>query len=97
MIPALITLFAFVTAVLWLVIGWRAMRAHERIAEALAALALADGGGESPLEQRREDSAARKRLYKTFLAEDPARGNLPPKARHDAFRRWLEERGGDEH
>ena len=26
---------AFVAALIWLVIGWRAMRAHERIAESL--------------------------------------------------------------
>lgn len=28
-------LWAFVTSVLWLSIGWRAMRAHERIADVL--------------------------------------------------------------
>jgi uncharacterized membrane protein len=28
-------LAAFVTTVFWLVIGWRAMRAHEKIAETL--------------------------------------------------------------
>jgi uncharacterized membrane protein len=28
-------LFSFVTTVFWLVIGWRAMRAHERIADVL--------------------------------------------------------------
>lgn len=31
----LTTLFAIATTILWLVIGWRAMRAHERIATSL--------------------------------------------------------------
>lgn len=31
----LTALFAVVTTILWLVIGWRAMRAHERIATSL--------------------------------------------------------------
>lgn len=29
------TIVAIVTAVFWMVVGWRAMRAHERIAQAL--------------------------------------------------------------
>lgn len=29
------TIVAIVTAVFWMVVGWRAMRAHERIARAL--------------------------------------------------------------
>lgn len=31
----LTTMFAVATTILWLVIGWRAMRAHERIAASL--------------------------------------------------------------
>ena len=27
-------LFGFVTAIFWIVVGWRAMRAHERLADA---------------------------------------------------------------
>ena len=27
------TVWAFITSVLWLIIGWRAMKAHERLAE----------------------------------------------------------------
>lgn len=30
------SVFAVITTILWLVIGWRAMRAHERIADVLA-------------------------------------------------------------
>lgn len=33
-ITAVVVLFSVVTTVLWLVIAWRAMRAHERIADA---------------------------------------------------------------
>jgi hypothetical protein len=32
-LPFLVGGFAFLTSVLWLVIGWRAMRAHETLAE----------------------------------------------------------------
>ena len=31
----LVSIFTLLTTVLWFVIGWRAMRAHERIAEVL--------------------------------------------------------------
>lgn len=33
-----VALWSFTTTVIWLVIGWQAMRAHERIAESLEAL-----------------------------------------------------------
>jgi uncharacterized membrane protein len=33
--PAFLILVAIATAIFWMVVGWRAMRAHERIAEAL--------------------------------------------------------------
>ncbi len=32
---ALIAFLAFVTTVFWMIVGWRAMRAHERIASTL--------------------------------------------------------------
>ena len=32
-------IFGIVTTILWLVIGWRAMRAHERVADAHVRLA----------------------------------------------------------
>jgi uncharacterized membrane protein len=39
----LAVIFGIVTAILWLVIGWRAMRAHERVADAHERLAEALG------------------------------------------------------
>jgi uncharacterized membrane protein len=38
-LAVLAVIFGIVTTVLWLVIGWRAMRAHERVAEAHERLA----------------------------------------------------------
>jgi uncharacterized membrane protein len=38
-IAVLALIFGIVTTILWLVIGWRAMRAHERVAEAHERLA----------------------------------------------------------
>jgi uncharacterized membrane protein len=37
--PALAMLVGVAYAVFWMVVGWRAMRAHERLAEATAELA----------------------------------------------------------
>jgi uncharacterized membrane protein len=34
-LAALSSIFAIVTAIFWMIVGWRAMRAHERIAETL--------------------------------------------------------------
>jgi len=33
-LAVLATMFGFAAAVFWMVVGWRAMRAHERLAEA---------------------------------------------------------------
>ncbi len=33
---ALLGLFSLITLIFWMVVGWRAMRAHEQIAEALS-------------------------------------------------------------
>lgn len=32
---ALVAFFGFVTTVFWMIVGWRAMRAHERIASTI--------------------------------------------------------------
>jgi hypothetical protein len=43
----IIALFAtIIVTVLWIVIGWRAMRAHERLADAVESIAR--GRGDSP-------------------------------------------------
>ena len=33
-LAVLVTLFGIASAIFWMVVGWRAMRAHERIADA---------------------------------------------------------------
>jgi hypothetical protein len=35
MFAVLVAMLAFATTVFWMIIGWRAMRAHERIASTL--------------------------------------------------------------
>lgn len=37
-VTLVVALWSFTTTALWLVIGWQAMRAHERIAESLESL-----------------------------------------------------------
>ena len=86
--PELLIIFAIATTILWLVIGWRAMRAHESIAYSVARYAAANEVNFS--EQFRSDSGMHNRLYKQFVAEDPSRADLSPKDRHEAFRKWSE-------
>lgn len=79
-LPVLLTV---VTTVLWLVICWRAMRAHEKMALNMtryvgAALA-------PPPTEFRIQNAQTNRLYKEFLAHDPAAAELPAKERHEIF------------
>jgi hypothetical protein len=46
------------------------------------------------LAERREASAAeQKNWFASFLAEDPARGQMSKKEQFAAFRRWREEKG----
>lgn len=41
-------LFGFVTAIFWMVVGWRAMRAHERLADAAEYSARVQGNKNKP-------------------------------------------------
>ena len=86
--PELILFFALVTTILWLIIGWRAMRAHESIAVSVAKYIASQEINLS--EHFRAESGLQGRLFKQFIAEDPTRGAMSPKDRHEAFRKWAE-------
>lgn len=45
------------------------------------------------LADRKEGNAEQKQLFAEFLAEDPARRELPKKEQFAAFRRWRDEKG----
>lgn len=82
---ALITIF-------WMVVGWRAMKAHEKLADQaeranvrLSQLDEVDVRG--PL---RDQS----RRYRDFVKQNPEVENLTSKDRHERFREWeLEQEG----
>lgn len=82
--------FAFLTTVLWLIIGWRAMRAHESIATSVAK--YVESGERNFSAQFRSEGGQQIRLFREFVAEDPSRADLSPKDRHEAFRQWSEAR-----
>ncbi|MGI9244982.1 MAG: hypothetical protein ACR2RV_29535 [Verrucomicrobiales bacterium] len=84
----LIIFFAFATTILWLIIGWRAMRAHESIAFSIAK--HVDSQEINLSERFRAESGHQSRLFKQFIAEDPSRADQSPKDRHEAFRKWSE-------
>lgn len=80
-------------ALLWLYIAWKAMRAHESIADSLKRYVDAELAPEV-----RSFSAERvenKRHYKDFLRDQPGASELPAKERHEKFRAWSEARGLD--
>jgi hypothetical protein len=86
LLGALVVLQLFVLVMLLRLSG-RVSRLFQLIASPVppAARELAD---------RREASAAdQKKWFASFLAEDPARGQLPKKEQFAAFRRWREEKG----
>ncbi|MFT4642088.1 MAG: hypothetical protein ACI8T1_005434 [Verrucomicrobiales bacterium] len=89
---AFLTLSAtMLVALAWLVIGWRAMRALEKLAEAVTQFTNRQES-ENEVNLRLE-AASQTRLYKQFLSEDANRTMLPAKNRHEAFRIWLESKG----
>ena len=87
----LILLFTLVITVFWLVIGWRAMRAHENLADQarrandrLAQLDVSDQ--QTPLREQN-------RLYREFARNHPEVEGLTSKERHERFREWEIEQG----
>ena len=90
--PEIIIFFAFITTVLWLIIGWRAMRAHERIATSVAN--YVDSREHDLSAQFRSEAGQPIRRFREFVAEEPSRADLSPKDRHDAFRQcqWSDAR-----
>lgn len=91
---ALVITFGLVSAIIWLVIGWRAMRAHENIATHLARYLDSTRPDEPP--RFRPEGAAQHKLYKQFLHEHPEAERQPSKERHSQFREWLRDHDGGE-
>ena len=82
--------FGILTAIIWIVIGWRAMRAHEKIADNI--LLYIDGLSQNVPNELRRENAIQHKHYKQFIMEHSYAENLPSKKRHEMFRDWLRSR-----
>jgi hypothetical protein len=91
--PEIIIFVGIVSAVLWLIIGWRAMLAHERIAESIALHLMSISKQEDELTKLRRENALQHRHYKEFRLQHPEVDSLPAKERHEVYRRWLDAQG----
>ena len=81
-----ISAFGVLMALIWVVIGWRAMRAHEKLADHVARY-LVDLA-ESELHDMRKEHASHYKQYKQFLLQHPDVEALSSKERHERFREW---------
>ncbi|NWK57052.1 hypothetical protein HW115_15625 [Verrucomicrobiaceae bacterium N1E253] len=81
--------FSLIVTILWLVIGWRAMRAHEKIAENATLLMHY----QKQQNNSKPDSDAKQRqLYHRFLNEVTEASQWPLPERQEAFKSWLSEK-----
>ncbi len=78
-------LVSFVITLLWLVIGWRAMRAHERIADTLAI----HFQNAKPTSSQKNSNEEYSKKYRTFLNEVEEAKNVPFLERQVMFKEWL--------
>ena len=85
LLAALVVLQLLVLAVL--------LRLSGRVARLFRLIASPVPPANSELADRRESNADQKKWFALFLAEDPARAQLPKKEQFAAFRRWREEKG----
>ncbi|YCM45649.1 hypothetical protein V2O64_06410 [Verrucomicrobiaceae bacterium 227] len=89
--PEAFLLFGIVVTIVWLVVGWRAMKAHETLAaearranDRMDRLDTVDVSG---------SMKAQNHLYREFLRDHPEVEELSSKERHERFREWELERG----
>jgi hypothetical protein len=69
------------------------LRLSGRVSRLMRLIAPPVPAASQELADRREATGDQKKWFATFLAEDPARGQLPKKEQFAAFRRWREEKG----
>jgi hypothetical protein len=92
--PLLFALFGLVVTIMWLVIGWRAMKAHEKIAKSVAQhLGTLNAIDPKITEQ---GNAQHHKLYRQFILEHPELENTSQIARHALFRQWMMEQGHED-
>jgi hypothetical protein len=85
--------FGILITIIWLVIGWRAMRAHERIADQLARYVGIASATDLP--NLRRENAVQHKHYIQFILQHPEVEKMSPKEQHERFREWLQTRCGE--
>ena len=83
--------FGILTTIIWIVIGWRAMRAHEKIANNVTR--YLEGLSAGDLHNLRRENALQNKYYRKFILQNPGAEKLPSKERHEQFREWLRSNG----
>ncbi|MBK1832973.1 hypothetical protein [Roseibacillus ishigakijimensis] len=83
--------FGVVVTIFWMVVAWRAMRAHEKIAGQLKR--FNDSSEQEAVNRHQKQLAGKHRLYRKFQAENPEVDALDAKERHARFNDWLDEQG----
>ena len=86
----LVAVFSFVVTIVWLVIGWRAMIAHETLAKAVSRYVAREEVDRS--DEARAEKVTNTKLYKQFIKESPSRADMPARERLEAFRIWCEKK-----
>jgi hypothetical protein len=83
---ALAVIVGIVTTLFWMLVAWRAMRAHERIAEALSA----DLGRQRRISSEAIQKETRKEeaSFREFLAADPLAKHMESTEQMRRFTEW---------
>ncbi len=76
-----------IVTIFWMVVGWRAMRAHEQIAHAL--MESTGHQAEQFRAQKREDSISEEKAFREFLKSDPLAQHLDAHERARRFAEWI--------
>jgi len=87
-------LFALLVTILWIIIGWRAMKAHEKIAlQCTRYLDLREQElkEEETVQDFRKETAEHNKEYRRFRKEHPEVTKMLSRDRHLLFREWLDE------
>ncbi len=77
-----------VVTIFWMVVGWRAMRAHERMADALTAEAASRGSSRGARGTSRREGAREEKSFREFLQADPLARHLDSQEQMRRFHAW---------
>ena len=83
--------YGILITIIWIVIGWRAMRAHEKIASNVTR--YFDTFSVGDLHSLRKENAIQNKNYRKYLLQNPDVEKMPSKERHERFRDWLRSTG----